>query len=688
MDRGFIKQSLTQFGFGDYFLRWFVVLHAQSVARVTINGFLTEPFAVESGVRQGCPWAPFLFLCAIEPLACSLRSSNLEGLKLPDGKRVIYSGYADDTTLFLSGVAGLYQAIPIFDKYSSVSGMKSNTLKCSIIPLGTLIDVDPPIDCPFEWLADESDPESLLGVPVGVQFQDDLIWKSLLNNLSESIKHWSLQNLSVYGRVHAARSYIGGQAWFLATMIPLNTKGLKRLSAMLWSHVQNNKQLDIKLDSNQHYSPWSRISLCQNFSEGGLNAQNPEHFLTALHSKWIFKLLDPRHLASWKALPFYFLRNLIKGLGDSVFLTDPTILKTFPSSLPSRWHSYLHSWFSGGLLVAPPPLDYECILNEPIWFNRFLYLPTDDRHGRLLNKDLEKWLVNRGFTHLKNLRSRSPPAAGSYESPCLSPDEAIFEAGSRQLGAALSCIIELSPPHWSYVVMNRSREPFQCGDWIVRRDECHGIPSTIYSIVEILPHKLSCIAFQINCSNGSFCYNQELGKPCVVFKSQITKAAIIKDTNSNQQIAFYYGNYSTSKLLLSRFNWKVDNKLVSFPNITVKVIYNSILQAQPFTNKAIEKWSTHFNEPIYWHDMIKYINRGRLLENKTKEKLYKIYTRALPVGRKMSGPNGSTSCPFCSIYEDEMHSFIICKRLESLWKYVKTMLISTCRWTRGGNSSF
>jgi hypothetical protein len=124
----------------------------------------------------------------------------------------------------------------------------------------------------------------------------------------------------------------------------------------------------------------------------------------------------------------------------------------------------------------------------------------------------------------------------------------------------------------------------------------------------------------------------------------------------------------------------VDNKLVSFPNITVKVIYNSILQAQPFTNKAIEKWSTHFNEPIYWHDMIKNINRGRLLENKTKEKLYKIHTRALPVGRKMSGPNAATSCPFCSIYEDEMHCFIICKRLESLWKYVKTMLIPTCRW--------
>jgi hypothetical protein len=218
-----MKHNLTYFGFGEYFLRWFSVLHAQSIACVTINAFLTEPFAVESGVRQGCPWAPFLFLCAIEPMANALRSSDLEGLKLPDGRRVIHSGYAVDTTLFLSGLDILFQAIPIFDTYAAVSGMKLNSTKCSIIPLGTLVDAKSPTNCPFEWLTDDSDPESLLGVPVGIEFQDDSIWKALLSKLLESIKHWNLQNLSVYGRVHAARSYVGGQAWFLATMIPTKT---------------------------------------------------------------------------------------------------------------------------------------------------------------------------------------------------------------------------------------------------------------------------------------------------------------------------------------------------------------------------------------------------------------------------------------------------------------------------------
>jgi hypothetical protein len=100
VDRPFLKKCLLQFGFGDSFTHWFSVLHNESCAKVIVNSFLTKPFNVLSGGRQGCPWAPLLFLCAIEPLACALRHSELKGVILPDGQNVIYSGYADDTTLF------------------------------------------------------------------------------------------------------------------------------------------------------------------------------------------------------------------------------------------------------------------------------------------------------------------------------------------------------------------------------------------------------------------------------------------------------------------------------------------------------------------------------------------------------------------------------------------------------------
>jgi hypothetical protein len=49
VDRPFLKTCLEQFGFGDYFVRWFSRLHNNTTAKVIINGFLTKAFPVESG---------------------------------------------------------------------------------------------------------------------------------------------------------------------------------------------------------------------------------------------------------------------------------------------------------------------------------------------------------------------------------------------------------------------------------------------------------------------------------------------------------------------------------------------------------------------------------------------------------------------------------------------------------------
>jgi hypothetical protein len=86
---------------------------------------------------------------------------------------------------------------------------------------------------------------------------------------------------------------------------------------------------------------------------------------------------------------------------------------------------------------------------------------------------------------------------------------------------------------------------------------------------------------------------------------------------------------------------------------------------------AIQRWENEFQFPTskVWHDMILYLNDSILL-NELKEKLYKIYTRALPVGRKMHNDDSTTLCCFCNDLEDELHCFVFCARLRSLWDWV------------------
>jgi hypothetical protein len=79
------------------------------------------------------------------------------------------------------------------------------------------------------------------------------------------------KKLSIFGRVHESRSYIGSRSWFLANIVPPDSEALKGFIALLWAYVQNNNLFEA--DSNQHYSPWARKTLIQSQkpAKGGLN---------------------------------------------------------------------------------------------------------------------------------------------------------------------------------------------------------------------------------------------------------------------------------------------------------------------------------------------------------------------------------------------------------------------------------
>src|ERR1019366_1385134 len=107
---------------------------------VAINGFLSEPFQITRGVRQGDPLSCLLFDLAIEPLACLIRSNeNLRGIAIPGlDKNILVTMFADDTTLFLSKHDRFDTAQRILDGWCRTSGAKFNIEKTEIIPIGTV----------------------------------------------------------------------------------------------------------------------------------------------------------------------------------------------------------------------------------------------------------------------------------------------------------------------------------------------------------------------------------------------------------------------------------------------------------------------------------------------------------------------------------------------------------------------
>ena len=55
VDWDFLIRIMKKMGFSEKIINWLVVLYRNIESLCLVNGFLTEPFNVERGVRQGCP---------------------------------------------------------------------------------------------------------------------------------------------------------------------------------------------------------------------------------------------------------------------------------------------------------------------------------------------------------------------------------------------------------------------------------------------------------------------------------------------------------------------------------------------------------------------------------------------------------------------------------------------------------
>ena len=84
--------------FGPSFLNWIKTFYTNIYSCVVNNGYLSEFFSLQRGVRQGCSLSGLLFVLAVEPLAHQIRiDESIKGLE--NGNKITkLSMYADDTT--------------------------------------------------------------------------------------------------------------------------------------------------------------------------------------------------------------------------------------------------------------------------------------------------------------------------------------------------------------------------------------------------------------------------------------------------------------------------------------------------------------------------------------------------------------------------------------------------------------
>lgn len=130
----FLYLVLHRFVFCEDFIHCIQSLYSSPMARIKINGSLSDPIVLRRGCCQGCPASPTLFNFFIEPLAQVIQQEvQLKGISI-GGEEYKIGLYADDVLVtFEDPGSGLPLLMELLKTYGSFSGYVLNVHKTQVL---------------------------------------------------------------------------------------------------------------------------------------------------------------------------------------------------------------------------------------------------------------------------------------------------------------------------------------------------------------------------------------------------------------------------------------------------------------------------------------------------------------------------------------------------------------------------
>ncbi|CAI7880783.1 unnamed protein product [Closterium sp. NIES-54] len=180
VNQEFLYHCLTHLGLPNEFVAWVRLLHSGTSTQVLVNNLAGPSFPVHTGVRQGCPLAPLLFICVIEALHRHL-SASMPAYAFAPAQRRLAACYADDMTLFLNSGIELQTAMHLLQSFANTSGEHPNWSKCSL-SLFHIPTTDIPTICPIP-IRQHNEAEHILGIYIQSDAPGATTWEKNLNKL-------------------------------------------------------------------------------------------------------------------------------------------------------------------------------------------------------------------------------------------------------------------------------------------------------------------------------------------------------------------------------------------------------------------------------------------------------------------------------------------------------------------------
>ena len=385
VSRDFLFRTLIPFGFGPSFLKWIYTFYNNISSCVINNGFSTQPFPVERGVRQGDPLSAYLFIIVLEILCISIRNSkDICGIKV-DNEEIKLSLFADDLTGFLKDNRSLVNFLKLIQDYGSCSGLKINHDKSEIMLLGNCAYTPQQVSAVSSNLKIKKVVKIL-----GVHFTYDLRVKQKLNvdelisSIQEKLRIWRWRDLTIIGRIQIVKIFIIPIFLYRASLISVNREFVKDVNKIIFDFIWKGKD-KVK-----------RFALISDIEDGGLKAPHLDSIIETQRVLCCKKLASDQP-SNWKKILLHYL----EPVGGKFILCCDFDLKKLPVKLPAFYEECLKSFAkcSAANHLSVQDQSRQDLSKAIIWNNKFICI--DGKSVYLRN------LAEKGILRMRDLISNN-----------------------------------------------------------------------------------------------------------------------------------------------------------------------------------------------------------------------------------------------------------------------------------------
>lgn len=379
LDRDFMFSCMTHLGFGSKFLKLVTALNSNTHAHVLLNGYLSNPFPTQRGVRQGDPSSPMLYILSLHFLLIYIKSApGVVPFNGPQNTKISSMAYADDTSIVV-GVQNntIPTSIPVLnacDIWARASGSAINASKTWVLVMGgsipqrqyirTALQLEDSILSQAIWL-NEGDVTRLLGVALmqGFSISNSSVpttfYTKILENMSMCARRWSKVHLSLFGRSYVVNSEILSRMWYHATIHhPPNDvwNNALLIAGSFLRHGTARTNVFWDIPRWRYEAPYTR---------GGIGLMPPNEHVSALRCSFIFKFLFGINTL-WKPFAlFWFSRVSAEwNLGLNIFCSDLFQMRQQQlDMLPPHWRAAFQAW-----RLLKINISLALLLNTPATF--------------------------------------------------------------------------------------------------------------------------------------------------------------------------------------------------------------------------------------------------------------------------------------------------------------------------------